>query len=47
MPLFYLEGSHESEIMRILKEILRDYVNFVIIPTSPGLHKLLGYLFNT
>jgi hypothetical protein len=47
MPLFYLEGSHESEIMRILKEILRDYVNFVIISTSARLHKLLGYLFNT
>ena len=44
---FLLRGSHESKIARILIEILRDYANFVIISTSLGLHKLLGYLFNT
>jgi hypothetical protein len=47
MPLFYLEGSHESKIARILIEISRDYANFVIISTSPGFHRLLAYLFNT
>jgi hypothetical protein len=39
MHLFYLEGSHESEIMRILIEILKYYANFVTISTSPGLHR--------
>jgi hypothetical protein len=47
MPLSHLEGIYESEIMRILKEILRDYADFAVLSTSPSLHKVLDFLFNT